>query len=230
MPGPKFAVVDPAGNVVLEGTIVTRRFTLCAPLAGVSVKLGGPVSVMASELVNVNPAPEAVTVYTPPGLDGAKKLIDRPTLVPVTTLATVMGDPPPWGVSVTDTEGAETPAVKPLAVMLIGAFGLAVLGSILMRVIFCAYKGVKPRAVSSKVTNITPRFPRITGRKQGRVVSKILPGLRLSEISYAKYCRIIAFPYYSLQGISYVDKEYPCVGDRNSGCRYPRLRLVCSKV
>jgi hypothetical protein len=203
MPGPKLAVVAPNGNEVFEPTIVTRTFALWAPLLGARVKLGGPVSVRDSELMNVNPAPDAVTVYTPAALEGAKKLMDRPTPVPVTALATVMGAPPPCGASITDTDGAGRPTVKPLAVMLIGVFGLAVLGSMLTRVIFCAYRGVNPNAMSRNVRSTTERPLRIAGKELRWMVGNVLLGSGQSEISCKKYCRIIAFPYYGLQGISY---------------------------
>ena len=64
--------------------------------------------VSVSELMNVNPTADAVTLYTPPALEGAKKLMDRPTPVPVTALATVMGAPTPCGASITDIDGAGT--------------------------------------------------------------------------------------------------------------------------
>ena len=164
--------------------------------------------------MNVNPAPDAVTVYTPPGLEGAKKLMDRPIPVPVTALATVMGDPPTWGVSITDTDGAGTPAVKPLAVMLIGVFGLAVLGSMFISVIFCAYTGVNPSAASRNVRKTTPRSLRIAGKDLRWMVGNVLRVSGQSGIDCKKYCRIIAFPYYSLQGISYGDRIPPRCWDR----------------
>jgi hypothetical protein len=148
--------------------------------------------------MNVNPAAEAVTVYTPPALEGAKKLMDRPTPVPVTALATVMGAPPPCGASITDTDGAGTPAVKPLAVMLIGVFGLAVLGSMLTRVIFCAYKGVNPRAASRNVRKTTARSLRIAGKERRWMVGNVLPGLGQSEIGCKKLLRDYSLPLLQL--------------------------------
>jgi hypothetical protein len=225
MPAPKFAVVAPGGNNVFDPTIVTKTLALWAPLLGAIVKLGGPVSVMVSELTKVNPAPDAVTVYTPPALEGAKKFIDRPTPVPVTTLATVMGDPPPCGVNITDTDGAEAPAAKPLAVVLTGVFGLAVLGSMLTRVMFCAYKGVKPRVASRNVRKTTPRFLRIAGKKQRWIGSKVLPGLRLLEIGRSTgrdYSLSLLQLARNFRGVS----EYPCVWDRNFLRGYPHMRLA----
>jgi len=151
------------------------------------------VSVSVSELMNVNPTADAVTVYTPPALEGAKKLMDRPTPVPVTALATVMGVPPPCGASITDIDGAGTPTLKPLAVMLIGVFGLAVLGSIFIRVIFCAYTGVNPNAMSRNVRKTTARPLRIAGKELRWMVGNVLLGSGHSEIRRKKI-----LPDYSL--------------------------------
>ena len=151
IPAPKFAVVPAGGKLVFVAKIVIWTAAPCAPEGGVKVKLGVPVSVIGSELLDVSPVPEIVRLYTPLP-PGATKLIERPTPPPVITPLTLMGAPPPWGERVTVAVGAGPPTAKPVAVTLTGVPGLADEGSTFIRVMFCAYMGMPPKEAKTRTS------------------------------------------------------------------------------